>query len=105
MESRASWRGNGRASLFDISDYYEVLDAFPHYHNNQKRPYGRTSSGKIQDDAFPTLPEFVENSRLLRPDHGCVFRHRVTSNGTIHVNKEVLYIGKQQVSNLSNLGD
>lgn len=96
-----------RFSLNSIADCYEALEAFPHYHNSQHRHYGRACNGKTPDDAFPTLPtlpqlpELVDTHKWLRPDHGRVFRRNVTSNGTIQVNKQTLYIGnhlhRQQV--------
>ena len=87
-----------RFSLNTLADVYEVLDAFPHYHNAERLHQGRACQGRTPDAAFPnlpqlpTLPETVQPTRWLRPDHGRVFRRRVTSNGTLQIDKHVYYI-------------
>jgi hypothetical protein len=84
-----------RFSLNTMADVYEVLEAFPHYHNAQRIHMGRACQGRTPDEAFPTLPqlpEVVNPNDWLKAQHGRVFRRRIRSNGTIQVDKHVYYV-------------
>lgn len=88
----------GRFSLNTMADVYEVLEAFPHYHNAERRHFGRACQGRTPDKAFPNLPqlpqlpETVDPNSWMQVDHGRTFRRRVTSNGTIQVDKHLYYV-------------
>jgi hypothetical protein len=87
-----------RFSLDTMADVYEVLAAFPHYHNAQRVHLGRTCAGRTPDEAFPqlpvlpALPEAVQPNRWLETYHGRIFRRRIRSNGTIQIDKHIYYI-------------
>ena len=88
----------GRFSLNTMADVYEVLEAFPHYHNSQRVHFGRACKGRTPDKAFPDLPvlpqlpDILDPNRWMQADHGRTFRRRVTSNGTIQVDRHVYYV-------------
>ncbi|MCL4880521.1 MAG: DDE-type integrase/transposase/recombinase [Anaerolineae bacterium] len=79
----------GRFSLNSMADVYEALEAFPHYHNAQRRHLGRACGGRTPDAAFPqlptlpALPDTVEPNRWLAVEHGRVFRRRIRADGSI----------------------
>jgi hypothetical protein len=91
-----------RFSLDTLADVYEVLEAFPHYHNAQRIHMGRACAGRTPDAAFPTLPSLpplpqtVQPNRWLAAYHGRVFRRRIRSNGTIQIDKHFYYVNYKQ---------
>lgn len=90
-----------RFSLNTMADCYEALDAFPDYHNRQRKHYGRACQGKTPDDAFPNLPRLpdlpqqVAPNHWLKVEHGRVFRRRIRANGTIQVDKHTYYVDRK----------
>lgn len=90
-----------------MADCHEALEAFPHYHNNQRIHLGRACQGRTPDEAFPCLPalpplpQTVQPNAWLRAYHGRVFRRRIRANGTVQIDKHLYYIdyklAKQQV--------
>lgn len=90
-----------RFSLNTMADVYEALNAFPHYHNAQRRHFGRACAGKTPDEAFPqlpilpALPDGVNPNRWCEVEHGRTFRRRIRANGTIQVDKHVYYIDEK----------
>jgi len=97
-----------RYATDNIADALEVLAQFPHYYNHTRPHQGQACQNQTPDEAFPALPELPSIPETVDPDqwlhhiHGRVYRRRVTSNGTIMVDKHVYYIGqdyaKQQVT-------
>jgi transposase InsO family protein len=87
-----------RFSLDTLADVYEVLTAFPDYHNRQRIHQGRACGGRTPDEAFPhlpvlpALPEMVQPNAWLDVYHGRVFRRRIRANGTIQIDKHTYYV-------------
>jgi len=96
-----------RFSPDNIADGLEVLEQFPHYYNHTRPHQGQACQNQTPDEAFPNLPDLPHIPKSIDPDrwlvakHGYGYRRRVTSNGTIMIDKHVYYIGqtyaKQQV--------
>jgi len=97
-----------RYATDNIADASDVLAQFPHYYNHMRPHQGQACQNQTPDEAFPILPELPGIPETVNPDqwlryiHGRVYRRRVTSNGTIMIDKHVYYIGqdyaKQQVT-------
>jgi len=97
-----------RYAIDNIADALEILAQFPHYYNHTRPHQGQACQNQTPDEAFPVLPELPSIPETVDPDHwlqhvhGRVYRRRVTSNGTIMVDKHVYYTGqnhaKQQVT-------
>jgi len=97
-----------RYATDNIADALEVLDKFPHYYNHLRPHQGQACQNQTPDEAFPQLPDLPTVLDEVNPDqwlltiHGYVYRRRITSNGTIMIDKHVYYIGqdyaKQQVT-------
>ena len=91
-----------RFSLETIADVYEILEGFSFYHNSERVHQGRACNNEIPDLAFPNLPslpnipEKVDPDRWLLHEHGRVYRRRITSNGTIQVDKHTYYIDEKR---------
>lgn len=89
-----------RFSLETIADVYDVLPDFIFYHNAERVHFGRACQGKTPDQAFPELPALPHLPETVHPDawlqayHGRVFRRRVSSNGTIQIDKYTYYVDK-----------
>lgn len=87
-----------RHSIKTLADAYEVLPGFIHYYNASRVHQGRACNNQIPDEAFPdlptlsALPDTVQPNRWLHDYHGRVFRRRITSNGTIQVDRYSYYI-------------
>jgi len=87
-----------RHSIKTLADAYEVLPGFVHYFNATRVHQGRACNNRIPDEIFPNLaplpalPETVQPNRWLHDYHGRVFRRRVTTNGTIQVDRHTYYI-------------
>ena len=87
-----------RFSLDTLADVYEVLEAFPHYHNAQRIHLGRACAGRTPDEAFPNLPPLPQLPETVQPNawlaayHGRVFRRRIRSNGTVQIDKHIYYV-------------
>ena len=95
-ELKAEWLA--RFGLETYADAIEVLPDFPHYHNATRPHFGRACQGQIPDEAFPSLPilpelpEMVDPDAWLWADHQRLFRRRITSNGTVQIDKDTYYI-------------
>ena len=57
-----------RFSLDTLADVYEVLAAFPDYHNTQRIHLGRACAGRTPDEAFPELPELPTLPETVQPN-------------------------------------
>jgi hypothetical protein len=81
-----------------LAEAHEVLPGFVHYHNAQRVHQGRACRNQIPDVAFPdlpplpTVPETIQSNHWLKAYHRRVFRRRISSNGTIHVDRYTYYI-------------
>lgn len=90
-----------RFSLNTMADCYEALDAFPDYHNCQRKHMGRACQGQTPDKAFPNLPRLPDLPQEVAPNHwlkvahGRVFRRRIRANGTIQVDKHTYYVDQK----------
>ena len=90
-----------RFSLNTMADCYEALEAFPNYHNRERKHMGRACQGKTPEEAFPVLPILPELPQVVAPnrwlgiEHGRVFRRRIRANGTIQVDKHTYYIDQK----------
>lgn len=87
-----------RFSLETYADAIEVLPDFLHYHNTDRIHFGRACQGQTPDEAFPRLEplpypaEAVNPDAWLLADHQHVFRRRITSNGTVQIDKHTYYV-------------
>jgi len=96
-----------RFSPDNIADALEVLEGFPHYYNHTRPHQGQACQNQTPDEAFPELPNLAQIPETVNPDrwlqhiHGRCYRRRITSNGTIMIDKHIYYIdqayAKQQV--------
>lgn len=88
---KAEWLA--RFSLNEYADAIEVLPGFLFYHNADRVHFGRACNGQTPDEAFPTLPPLPRVPETVNPDawlwavDGRVFQRRITSNGTIQIDK------------------
>lgn len=88
---KAEWFA--RFSLNDYATAIEVLPNFVFYHNSDRVHFGRACNGQTPDEAFPELsalprvPDQVDPDAWLWADDQRVFRRRITSNGTIQIDK------------------
>ena len=82
-----------RFSLNDYATTIEVLPEFLFYHNADRVHFGQACNGKTPNEAFPRLPSLpqvpdeVDPDAWLKADDKRVFRRRITSNGTIQIDK------------------
>ncbi len=87
-----------RFSLNNYATAIEILPEFLHYHNGERVHFGYACQGNIPDEFFssldplPRIPETVDPDAWLMADNKRVFRRRITSNGTIQIDKHVYYI-------------
>lgn len=84
-----------------LAEAYQVLEAFPDYHNRQRPHQGRACRNRPPDEAFPRLPRLPALPATVNPDawltheHGRVYRRRVNSSGTIQVDRHTYFISSQ----------
>ncbi len=89
-----------RHATDNIADALAILEQFPHYYNHTRPHQGQACQNQPPDIAFPALPTRPNLPDTLNPDpwledrHGYGYRRRVTSNGTIMIDKHVYYIGQ-----------
>jgi transposase InsO family protein len=87
-----------RFSPDNIADALDVLDGFQHYHNSERDHFGSACNGLTPDEAFPDLPILPKLPQTVNPDawihayHGKVYRRRVTSNGSVQIDKHNYHI-------------
>lgn len=80
------------------ADALDILPDFQHYHNAERPHLGRACQGQIPNEAFPSLPtlphlpDTVDPDAWLEADHQRLFRRRITSNGTIQIDKHIYYV-------------
>lgn len=85
----------------NFADAMEVLPEFIYYHNAERVHFGRACNGQIPNDAFPALPtlpnlpETVAPNSWLEADDRRLFRRRITSNGSIQIDKHRYYIDRK----------
>ena len=90
-----------RFSLNSFADAMEVLPDFVGYFNNERIHFGRACHGTTPNEAFPALPSLPQLPLRVDPDdwlnayHQRVFRRRITSNGTIQIDRHIYYIGSR----------
>lgn len=89
-----------RLSLDTIADAHEALESFPHYYHSERIHQGQACQNKTPDEAFPNLPPLPSIPEQIDPDawlnlsHGRVYRRRISSNGTIQIDKFTYYVDK-----------
>lgn len=82
----------------NLADALDCLPEFLHYHNQDRPNFGRACQGETPNEAFPVLPplsqvpETVDPDTWLTHDNQRTYRRRVTSNGTIMIDKHVYMI-------------
>ena len=82
------------------ADANDVLSDFRHYHNADRVHFGRACQGQVPDIAFsdlpalPRLPETIDPDAWLLVDHQRLFRRRITSNGSIQIDKHTYYVDR-----------
>ena len=87
-----------RFSLNNYADAIDILPGFHTYHNTERIHLGRACQGQTPDEAFPNLPSLpvipdtVDPDRWIQAQHRRVFRRRISSNGTIQIDKHVYYV-------------
>ena len=87
-----------RFSLNSYADAIDILPGFQTYHNAERIHLGRACQGQTPDEAFPTLPilskipDTVDPDQWMQAQHRRVFRRRISSNGTIQIDKHVYYV-------------
>ncbi|MEL6368313.1 MAG: integrase core domain-containing protein [Pseudomonadota bacterium] len=86
----------------NLADALDVLDGFKHYYNSDRPHFGDACNGLTPDDAFPLLPllprlpEAVDPASWVTAYHGKVYRRRVTSNGSIQIDKHNYHIDAER---------
>lgn len=91
----------GRAFPTCYPEAFQLLEDFPHYYNELRPHQGQACNNRIPAEAFPELPPLrqlpaeVDPDRWLRWVHGRTYRRRVSSAGTIQVDRETYTVGSQ----------
>jgi hypothetical protein len=87
-----------RFSPATFADAFDVLPEFIFYHNAERPHQGRACKNRPPDEAFPNLPALPHLPDEVDPDawlldyQGRVFRRRVSSNGTIQIDRHIYYV-------------
>jgi transposase InsO family protein len=91
----------------NLAEALELSEKYPHYYNHERPHQGRACQNRTPDEAFPSLPMLPRLPDVLQPDswlsayHGRVYRRRITSAGTIQIDRHLYSIGsayaKQEV--------
>ena len=85
-----------------LADAHEVLPGFLHYHNAQRMHQGQACNNQIPDEAFPELPPLPQLPDTVKPNawlqayHTRIFRRRISSNGTIQVDRYTYYVNTKR---------
>jgi len=91
-----------RHSLDSYADGLEALAGFQAYHNQQRVHFGEACGGRIPDKKFsnrsplPPLPEQVDPNVWMQAYNRRVFRRRITSNGSLQIDKYSYYVDKKR---------
>jgi hypothetical protein len=84
-----------------LAEAQAVLANFPHYYNEQRPHQGQACQNRPPEIAFPaaTLPKLPMLPDRVHPDYwlnsiqGRIYRRRVTSDGTIQIDRHTYAIG------------
>jgi hypothetical protein len=80
---------------------HEVLEAFPSYYNDQSPHQGKACGNQPPSVAFPNLPRLrqlpvkVQPDRWLSSIHNRIYRRRVSSDGTIQIDRHTYSVGSR----------
>lgn len=87
-----------RDIMYDIGEALRNLEGFEEYYNGERPHQGSACNNQTPDEAFPELPSLPRLPETVDPDlwlkayHKRGYRRRITSNGTIQIDKHIYYI-------------
>jgi hypothetical protein len=85
----------------NLAEALDACESFSPYYNNQRPHQGRACQNRTPDEAFPVLPVLPQIPERVQPDawleflHRRVFRRRISSEGTMQIDRHLYYVGRE----------